>query len=47
MDYLIVSEKTATGFSGYAPDLRYHIGRKMGRGWVFTEKDIVSVPGWS
>jgi len=26
---------------------RYHIGRKMGRGWVFTEKDIARVPAWS
>lgn len=26
---------------------RYHIGRKMGRGWVFTEKDIPRVPSWN
>jgi predicted RNase H-like HicB family nuclease len=26
---------------------RYHIGRKMGRGWVFTEKDIARVPSWA
>ncbi len=26
---------------------RYHIGRKMGRGWVFTEKDLSRVPAWS
>jgi predicted RNase H-like HicB family nuclease len=25
---------------------RYHIGRKMGRGWVFTEKDLSRVPAW-
>ncbi|PKL10087.1 MAG: hypothetical protein CVV51_00505 [Spirochaetae bacterium HGW-Spirochaetae-7] len=26
---------------------RYHIGRKMGRGWVFTEKDLSRVPAWA
>jgi len=131
MDYLVVIEKTATGYSGYAPDLpgcvasaktaarvrklmrdgiefhiegldlegydrpsastqaliftvgesgkvtgtslvetlydiksfaarmgvspstlrvytrRFNIGRKMGRGWVFTDRDIPRVPAWS
>ena len=42
--------KTFAAKAGISPSTarvyahRYHIGRKMGRGWVFTDKDFLKLP---